>query len=192
MKTVAIFSRLVLLCAMVGLGTPAVAQSPSNANVGDANTQDYLQKAGMADAFEVETSQLATRRATSPDVKAFAEMMIKDHTASTERLAAAAKAQNIVIDAAKLDESQQTQIDVLAGPSPTKLTDPANHGETTQPTQDFDTQYMQLQIGAHESALALHRGYADKGSNAALKGVAREIAAKVETHLAEARRLAGN
>lgn len=186
MKRVALFTRLFLLCVVAGFSAPALAQS------GDANTQDYLQKAAMADAFEVEASQLATRRATSPEVKAFAEMMIKDHTASTQKLAAAAKAENIVIDAAKLDESQQAQIDVLAGPAPTKLTDPANHGETTQTTQDFDVQYLQLQIGAHESALTLHRDYADKGANAALKSVAREIAAKVEAHLAEAKRLAGS
>jgi predicted outer membrane protein len=46
----------------------------------------FAEAAAVGDLYEVESSRLATMKASSPEVRQFAEMMIADHTASTEQL----------------------------------------------------------------------------------------------------------
>ena len=52
---------------------------------------DYVPKAAMADMYEVAAAKIAEKRATSPEVKAFAKMMVTDHTKSTAMIKAAVK-----------------------------------------------------------------------------------------------------
>jgi len=80
------------------LATPwALAQSPASAASEqqgqklDSKDRDFLDDAARAGLFEMEGSKLAQQKSGSADVKAFADRMIKDHTAMSKDLAALAK-----------------------------------------------------------------------------------------------------
>ena len=57
----------------------ALAQTPTSA-------PGFAEAAAVGDLYEVESSRLATTKASSPEVRRFAEMMIADPTATTEQL----------------------------------------------------------------------------------------------------------
>jgi predicted outer membrane protein len=70
-------------------------------------TQEYVQKAAVGDMFEVQSSNLAAKQAESSDVKAFAQRMIKDHTASTAALKSGIKSANLQPSGAGAGQTRQ-------------------------------------------------------------------------------------
>lgn len=57
----------------------------------DSKDRDFLDDAARAGLFELQGSKLAQQKSGSADIKAFADRMIKDHTAMSQELAALAK-----------------------------------------------------------------------------------------------------
>jgi len=135
---------------------------------------DYVTKAALGDMYEIESSKLALTKAQSPAVKKFAQQMIDDHTATTAKIEATVAQQRLnITPPAALDDRRRGMIANLNGLSGT----------------DFDRTYLDQQTAAHQEALLLHKGFAEGGDNGALKGVAAEIAPKVEHHLAMVKQL---
>ncbi len=130
--------------------------------------QEFADKAAKSDAFEVASAKLAEANSSSADIKSFAAMMIKDHTASTAKIkAAAAKASPGITPDPALTDDQTKMLGDLK----------------TLKGADFDKKYADQQIDAHQSALSLMRLYSDRGDVASLKAAAGEMVSKVETHL---------
>src|SRR4051812_7820860 len=65
--------RTLALCAVL-FATPAIAADVP------VKTTDFINKAAVANRFEIDTSQLALKYAKAEDVKSFAQQMITDHT----------------------------------------------------------------------------------------------------------------
>lgn len=136
---------------------------------------EFANEAAASDLFEIRSSQLAARQASSAEVKSYAAMLIAEHTKSTNALrAAAAQGTPAVTPAPVLTAEQEANLTALA----------AANGAA------FDTLYAQVQVPAHENALATLRGYAARGDQAALRAFATRTAPVVEKHLADARALA--
>ena len=136
--------------------------------------QQFADTAAKSDAFEIAAAKLAKANAESADVKKFAATMIEAHTASTAKIkAAAGKADPAITPDATLTSDLQGKLDDLA-----KLKG-----------ADFDKAYVDGQIAAHEDALSLMKGYADKGDTPTLKAAAGEIAPVVQKHLDMAKAL---
>jgi putative membrane protein len=130
--------------------------------------QEFVDTAAKSDAFEIASAKLAKEKAGSADLKSFAAMMITDHTASTAKIKkAAGEASPKLTPDPMLTDGQQSKLDAL-----NKLSG-----------KDFDKEYADQQVDAHEKALSLMQTYASKGEVASLKTAAGEIAPKVETHL---------
>jgi putative membrane protein len=145
--------------------------------VAPTSTEGYVKAAAIGDAYEVAAGKIAQNRAKSPEVKAFAAMMVKDHTSSTEAIKAAMKAGGLPdVPPPPLDDRRKGMIDNLNAAG----------------DNDFDLAYLHQQLGAHIEALELHKGYASRGDNAALKEAAAKITPVVEKHLAEVRRIGGD
>ena len=130
--------------------------------------QEFIDKAAKSDAFEIASAKLAGEKADSADIKAFATMMITDHTGSTAKIKGAGAA---AIPALRPDPT-------LTDDQQAKL---ADLGKLTG--KDFDKAYADQQIAAHKSALSLMKLYADKGDVATLKAAAGDIVPKVQAHL---------
>lgn len=136
--------------------------------------QEFADTAAKSDAFEIEAANLAATNSESPQVKAFAKMMIAAHRESTTKIKAAAKeASPTILPNADLAQDQNEDLVKLK----------ALKGAA------FDKEYVDGQIEAHEDALQLMRNYAADGTVATLKTAAGEIAPIVDKHLASAKAL---
>ena len=58
----------------------AEQQTTQTAGVSNA---EFVQTVANSDAFEIQSSELAAQRAARQDVKEFASMMVRDHTATS-------------------------------------------------------------------------------------------------------------
>jgi putative membrane protein len=65
---------------LLGFMVPALAQMLSE------QSQDFVTKAALGNQFEIRSSEIALDKAYSPNVKDFAQMMIKDHSQAGENL----------------------------------------------------------------------------------------------------------
>jgi putative membrane protein len=134
----------------------------------DSESREYVQDAAMGDLFEIETSRLALQRASSPEVKQMAQMMIDAHTMTSDELKARLVRAGLIVEApTMLDGEHRQKLEQLRG---------ANN-------QQFDQRYLALQKEAHEEALMLHRDYAMNGDMADLKAFAADTVPKIEMHL---------
>jgi len=59
--------------------------------------QEFVTKAAGGGLYEVEVSKLAAEKAKSPEVKAYADMLIKDHTAANDELKGLASMKGMVL-----------------------------------------------------------------------------------------------
>lgn len=146
---------------------PATSQSRGTEPV-KVSTSDYVQKAAMGDMFEVESSRLAAEKAADPEIKDFAQRMVKDHAKSTDKLKST-RAKAKVNDQPPQDMSAEhnAAIEKLRAASGPK----------------FDRLYVEEQHKAHRAAWELHNGYAKTGDNKELKKTAGDTAKTVQAHM---------
>jgi len=150
----------------------AAVGATSAATLGSHDTGAFVQNAGQGDMYEIQAAKIAEQKAQNPEVKAFAKMMVTDHTALENQM------KPLVTKAGKsppdqLDQRRKGFLDNLnaAGPS------------------DFDKVYIDQQVSAHKETLNLMKGYAENGDDAALKAAAAKAAPKVQAHLDRAQAL---
>ena len=149
--------------AMAGNAADNMAMAPA----APMTAQEFADAAAASDMFELEASKLAQEKATTAPLKEFAAMMIKDHTASTAKLkAAASEADPAITPKPALNAEQTANLEALRGASGAQ----------------FDALYKQQQVAAHEKALAALQGYAVGGDVPSLKTFAADTAKVVEAH----------
>jgi len=125
-------------------GTDTAATAATDAATGATTTQpldstSFPVMAASSDMFEVLSSTEAQKRATSADVKAFAQHMITDHTKTSTEMKTLATSKNILLPGAPLP-MHQTQMQALS----------------TEDADDFDKAYMTAQVLAHRQAVSLY------------------------------------
>ena len=136
--------------------------------------QEFVDKAAKSDAYEIAAARLAATNATSQAVKDFAAEMIKAHSESTAKIkAAAGKASPAITPDPALTNDQNDELAELG----------------QKKGAEFDEDYIDDQVDAHQSALALMRDYAEHGDNPDLKAAAGAIAPIVQKHLDHAKML---
>ncbi|MGZ3374969.1 MAG: DUF4142 domain-containing protein [Phenylobacterium sp.] len=146
--------------------TGAAVGAASANTIGPHDTAAFVSNASQSDMYEIQAAKIAETRSKNPDIKAFAKMMVKDHTATSAAMGPLAKAAGQT-PADKLDDRRSGFIDHL-----NKASD-----------ADFDKVYVDQQVAVHKEALDLMNGYAKDGSDAGLKGAAAKTAPKVQMHL---------
>ncbi len=149
--------------------TDISAMEAETASAPTANSAEvYVTNAAMGDIYEIQSSNLALEKSESETVRQFAQQMITDHTDTTAQLNSTLSSAGLQITPpANLDTRRAGMINTLRNLS----------GE------EFDRAYLEQQAMAHQEALTLHSGFAQNGDNDALKGLAAEIAPKIEHHL---------
>jgi putative membrane protein len=149
----------------------ATASSAQASVSAAAATPDFVNAAASTDMFEIQAAKIAEKRSKNADVKAFAAMMIHDHTQSTAALKAAIKASGQPLTLpTDLPGDKKAKIDELNAAAPA----------------DFDKTYIDSQITAHQDALTAIQAYAANGDTPALKDFAGKIAPVVQMHLSKA------
>ena len=128
---------------------------------------NYLGMAGSSDQFEIQSGQLAQQMSQNPAVRQMGQMLVADHTNSTQQLMAAAQSAGI------------------AAPPPAMRPEHAAMLQQIQsaPPGQFDMVFRDVQIQAHQQALQLHQNYAASGDVPALRTTAGAIVPVVQNHL---------
>ena len=168
---------VVLAAALTALATPATAQqavvtAPAAAPM-MLTPDTYRLTAMVSDSFEIEAARLALQRSGNPRVQSFANMMVRDHTMTSQAL---------------LGGVQMAAFGMMTPPLAARHAAMLNQLARASGAQ-FDRLYAQMQVMAHQEALALHGGYAQAGSDPALRTFAASVTPHIQQHLATARRL---
>ena len=153
------FTSLIGASALVALSSSAWAQSA-------ATDADFATKASVGNTFEVTEGKLAETQAANPKVKAFARMMISDHTKAEKMLQTAAKAAGTPVEMS-LDAPHQSMVDALKD----------------KKGADFDKAYVADQVQAHTETAALLTDYQQSGDKPQLKAWAKKSLPVVNAHL---------
>ena len=141
---------------------------------GAPSASEFVQKAAMSDAYEVEAGKIATEKGQRDQVKQFGQHMVDAHTKTTQEVKSIVKSDNIKVDLpTKLDSKHQNLIDDLNEAKP----------------EDFDKVYAKQQVDGHEEAVALFEKYAKKGDNPNLKRFAEKTLPTIKEHLEAAKKL---
>lgn len=155
--------------------TETASADPAATENAAREAQEFVNAAGQASLVEIRTSEMALEKSTSPDVKAFAQMMIDNHKASIDKLKAAASAASLMPPADILDDFHMRRINDLV---------------ETDGDADFDADYAALQVDAHADAIKLFEDYSkDMDATAQLKMYADESLPTLQTHKAEAEKI---
>lgn len=137
-----------------------------------AQDDDFVEDASAKGVAEVEAGKLAQEKGSSPDVKEFAGMMIKDHTAANEKLKTIADSKNLkVSDSAELLDKAKAMILELRG------------------AKSFDQAYANNQVKAHEATIEIFEKEIADGKDAEVKAFASETLPKLKSHLEHAKTL---
>lgn len=145
--------------------------------------EGFVQKAAEAGMAEVQLGQLAAERASSPDVKNFAQMMVRDHSKAGDELKRTVSGRDVQLPA-QLDEKHRDKLEKLR----------------QLQGAEFDREYMQTMVDGHEDVVDLLGDRANEaskpsgdGARAALETAVNDWAAKtlptVQQHLRQAREI---
>lgn len=116
------------------------------------------QKAAVSDMFEVQAAKLEVQNGKSKKIKAFAKDMVKDHSASTDKLKAASAKEGVILPTGQDPERQQK----LAALKPLRGV-------------ELDAAYASTQISVRTAAVALIDAYSKDGKGGALKAFAPKL-----------------
>lgn len=130
--------------------------------------EEFVRTAGSSNRLEIESSQLAVDRGVTGEVLSFAQQMVADHTKAGEEMKAA------------LEETDMT----AATGEPELLDKHAQMLEELQGLEgeEFEQKYVEMQVQAHDEAVALFSGYAENGEQQALKDFAAKTLPTLEQH----------
>jgi predicted outer membrane protein/sporulation protein YlmC with PRC-barrel domain len=141
-------------------------QAPAAARMSgpNVNAAEFVNQAANSDMFEIQSSQLALTKTQENRIRDFAQHMIQDHTAASDKLKAAAKDQTVPANLDQEHTQMLQQLQQVAG-------------------NDFNRSYVQMQFNGHQKAVALFEAYAQNGDNAQLKQLAQETVPTLREHL---------
>jgi putative membrane protein len=135
----------------------------------------FLAHAASANAFEIQSAQLALQSGVNPATQNFANMLITDHNLMGQQVAAAAAAAHVAMPPPALLPADQAALDQLRA---------AGTGAA------FNLAFLQAQINAHQQGIALMQNYSANGDVAGLRTVAAAAIPVMQRHLAMAQSLA--
>lgn len=175
MKTLLSIAAALMLAA----APAALAQSSSVAGAAaqamtKVDTATFVKTVASANAFEIQSSQIALTKGPAEDVGAFAELMIQDHTKAGEEF-----------------KTALAQVDMTSATDPAILPEQAAMLKELEGAEgdDFQAKYIAMQTEAHKQAVALFRSYSEDGDDPALKEFAKKTLPTLEMHEAHVNEL---
>ncbi|MBB2202748.1 DUF4142 domain-containing protein [Gluconacetobacter tumulisoli] len=155
-------------CAGAPKAPPAPPPPPPFAEA-DAT---FVEKASVANTFEIATARLADTRSHNAKVKAFAAQMVSDHSANQDKLGAIATQHGVTLPTDLSTDEEKTVDDLKA-----------------ETGRKFDRDFLAVQVQGHTDALSLFQAEAQNTTDADLKSYATDTATTVQSHLDMARSL---
>lgn len=148
---------------------PSSTATPVESATLSHGDKKFIKKVARASTNEVALSQLADSRASSSEVKSFAQMMITDHTQANADLTSLAKTKGIDVTKA-VDEGKLDNVSSLSSKSGV----------------DFDKAYAKLMVSAHNGAVGLFKDEVTAGKDLDAVAFARKYVDTLSMHLEHA------
>src|SRR3954469_9307461 len=126
----------------------------------------FATEAAHGGLAEVQMGELALQKASSPQVKEFAQRMVRDHTQANQDLMQLGKSENLTLPT-QLDAKHKSEMDRLSAMS----------------GNAFDAAYMQHMVQDHKKTVADFQKQAQSGSDPALKSFAQKYLPIIQQHL---------
>jgi putative membrane protein len=151
------------------------SMSPANSATGHLSMSDkkFVSAAAEGGLAEVDLGKLAEEKASSPQVKQFAERMVTDHSKANDQLKQVASEDGIQLPDKLSAESEMTknQLSQLSG-------------------AQFDAAYMRDMVKDHKKDVAAFQRESNSGTNSAVKEFASQTLPTLQSHLQEAEQVA--
>jgi putative membrane protein len=175
-------------CSVLGLSGFLLAQtgSQSTATSGkiaarpgatsasmSTSDKDFMKKAAEGGLAEVELGNLAAKKAHNPEVKEFAERMVKDHTKANDELkdVASSKGMTLPHRLSMKDEAAKQKLSALSG-------------------DQFDKAYMSDMVKDHTKDVADFQHECTNATDPAVTHFATQTLPTLQDHLKEAKNIA--
>jgi putative membrane protein len=143
-------------------------------NLGSDDTS-FVKNAAKGNLAEVEMGKLAVRKSTSPEVKEFANRMIRDHSKANQALSnlAAAKGVDVPKSASLGEDVSYTHLKMLSGKS-------------------FDNEYIKMMVDDHKEDVAAFQKAADGSQDPDVKHFASKTLPTLQSHLTKIEKIQGD
>ncbi|HVU16655.1 MAG TPA: DUF4142 domain-containing protein [Candidatus Didemnitutus sp.] len=124
----------------------------------------FIEKAAKAGQKEVQLGEIAAQRATNPQVREYAEMIVSDHKAANEELTALAERKGVMLPAADVNVSKWNE----------------------KKTSSFDKDYVDEMVDDHDDAISLFEKGA-KSEDPDIAAFAQKYLPKLQAHYTQAK-----
>jgi putative membrane protein len=175
-----VFLAAVATAALVAFATAPVAQEAKKEAKKEASAKKNVvdkraNQIAQSDLAEVQAGKLGVSKASSPEVKKFAQSMVDDHGKHLSELRTMAKTKGMQLPSAPAKKHQEAM----------KKLQSASGAE-------FDKLFMTQMVKDHEDALKLVQQTAKNAKDPELKADAEKTAPVIQKHLDEAKRIAAS
>jgi putative membrane protein len=155
------------------LALPAVSDAQTGKPL--RQSEKFVKEAAGGGVGEVQLGQLAQAKASSPEVKQFAQRMVEDHSKANEQLKATASQLGVAVpnEPSKDARKAYDKLSKLSGP-------------------EFDRAYVRDMVKDHKADVKLFRDEAKNGKDPALQQFAQATLPILEDHLRMIEQIAAN
>lgn len=160
--------KIICMLLMCFGGMAAKAQIPQPDP--DTTVRHFLIVASIKNLQEVSAGQLAAQKAKRSDVKAFGQMMVKDHSEAEQKLMQLAKSKGITLPSSAVGGIQA---------------DPALKNAAIK----FDELYVHGMVSGHQNTVEVFQNYAVNGKDPDIKNFAQQTLPTLKHHLEEIERI---
>lgn len=161
--------------SMTGTGGTGSATGSAGATIPTADVSGVLTQLAAANKAEIQQAQAAAKKASTTTVKQFANQLVKDHKANSEKLQQVAKQAGVSLaEPSASTESQSATMGELQGKS----------------GKEFDRAFIAAQIDAHQRDLdKIRNQLLPSTDQPAVRDYLQQTASAMEGHLASAKQL---
>lgn len=153
--------KKIMLIILLGFGMVAKAQIPQPDP--DTTARHFLIVASIKNLQEVSAAQQALQKGKKAEVRAYAQMMIKDHGQAEQQLLQMARSQGISLPPAATGGIKPDLL--LAGAA------------------NFDSAYVHAMSSGHSNTVQMFENYATTGKDPAVRAWAQEMLPTLKMHL---------
>jgi putative membrane protein len=166
--------RTLLFAAAVLAAAPVLADDKRSSDTKAFNEAEFVKKAASGGMHEVELSKLAAKQGKSAAVKKYGQMLVDDHTKANAELKKAATAAGMTVPDKMTDEDQK-ELDKFKSLS----------GE------EFDRAFAKHAVEDHEKDIKEFTRASQEAKTVQVKDFAAKTLPTLQSHLNEAKKLAG-
>ena len=135
--------------------------------------REFVDSAVQSDEYEILAAHVALAESHTPQIRAFAAQMIRDHTQMESEMRHAAAASGFPPPAHAISSDQSRLLAALQ----------------SLRGSEFDKTYARQQVLAHQETLAVGQSFAKAGHNPTLQKAARAAMPQIQHHLELARQI---